>query len=311
LSAVHHPVRDPAAEAADLRHLRTTSARAGVDPAALSLPRHLRVRAGDLWLGALDWGGAAGRTALFVHGSGQSAHTWDVTCAALREDAHCVAIDMRGHGESEWAPDGRYTLDVLADDIAAAADALDLERFVLVGMSLGGLASLVVATRLAARLDGLVVVDANPLVELSKGRAVARSMQLTAGARSIDEVVRRAARLRTAAPPDALRYSLARNLRVLGDGRVAWKYDPAAHTEARRRETVERGRRLWDELDAVTCRTLVLNGEASAVVSGEDARRLAARLPDARAVSIAGAGHSVQTDAPGPLAAALRDFLRA
>ena len=66
---------------------------------------------------------------MFLHGGGLSAHTWDIVCLALREEYRCYALDLRGHGDSEWSPALDYSLGAHLRDLEAFADHLDIARF--------------------------------------------------------------------------------------------------------------------------------------------------------------------------------------
>ena len=84
---------------------------------------------------------------VFLHGGGLNAHTWDIVCLALREEHHCCALDLRGHGDSEWSPALDYSLGAHLRDLEAFADHLGAARFFLVGQSLGGIIGMGYASR--------------------------------------------------------------------------------------------------------------------------------------------------------------------
>lgn len=108
----------------------------------------------------VDDGGAGGVPVVFVHAfSGNSGH-WAGTLAHLRATRRALAFDVRGHGQSAAPAPGGYAVDSLAGDIGAVADQLGLERFVLVGHSLGGAAAAAYAGAHPERLAGLVLVSA-------------------------------------------------------------------------------------------------------------------------------------------------------
>jgi pimeloyl-ACP methyl ester carboxylesterase len=86
-------------------------------------------------LSYLDWGGA-GDPIVFLHGGALTGHTWDLVCIGLRDAHRCIALDLRGHGDSGWSDD--YRIETATEDVAALATALDAARCHLVGMSLGG-----------------------------------------------------------------------------------------------------------------------------------------------------------------------------
>lgn len=110
----------------------------------------------------VDDGGAPGRPVLFIHGLGGSSRQWQAQLAHLRPTRRAVALDLRGHGDSEPAGDpSAYTLDGYVADVAAVADAVELERFVLVGHSLGATVALEYAALNPERVAGLLLVDPN------------------------------------------------------------------------------------------------------------------------------------------------------
>ena len=154
-------------------HLELSAATAGVPLPDLTLPDSHHLLLGRMRFHYLDWGTKGLPPVLFLHGGGLNAHTWDIVCAALRRERHCVALDQRGHGESEWSPEMDYATESHAADVDAFVDALKLERFVLVGMSLGGANGLAWAGRHSQRLAGLVMIDVGPEVRAEGVRKIA------------------------------------------------------------------------------------------------------------------------------------------
>ncbi|MDP3767142.1 MAG: alpha/beta hydrolase, partial [Dehalococcoidia bacterium] len=108
----------------------------------------------------LDWGGAGKTPLLLLHGGLQTAHSWDLTAVVLKRDFHIVALDLRGHGDSDWAP--QYSFADHANDLAALVEHLGWDRLVLIGLSLGGLASMSYAAEHHGKLKALVFVDVGP-----------------------------------------------------------------------------------------------------------------------------------------------------
>ena len=158
--------------------VRTTGATAGAAAPAASEPGRLPEAtqswiagpAGNLYL--RDGGGdASGRSGpsdpsghspvLFVHGLGGNGGQWALQLDHLRRVRRALAIDLRGHGESDPADDGDYGVAALAGDVAAAADHCTLRRFVLVGHSLGAAVAIAYAARHPERVAGLLLVDPN------------------------------------------------------------------------------------------------------------------------------------------------------
>jgi pimeloyl-ACP methyl ester carboxylesterase len=290
-------------------HLELSAATAGVALPELVLPDAHDLILRRMRFHYLDWGTPGLPPVVFLHGGGLNAHTWDLVCAALRRERHCLALDQRGHGESEWSPQMDYTIESHVGDLEAFVHALGLERFVLVGMSLGGVNALAWAAEHSRRLAGLVLVDVGPEIRSDGVRKIAAFTSDATPLDSLDEFIDRAMAFNPRRNRELLRRSLLHNLRRMPDGRFMWKYDqrhrgkvdPAAY--ARRREL------LWSAVDTVACPTLVVRGAQSDVFHDEDADRLAKRLRKGRWVRIEGAGHTVQGDNPADLLVALREFL--
>src|SRR5271168_4535779 len=112
----------------------------------------------------VEWPGYASGApdVLMLHGGGLHAHTFDLTGNLLRRHARCLALDLRGHGDSDWVEPSRYGSEAICDDIDAVIAALNLENVVVLGHSLGGMCAMVWAGRRPTVLRGLIVVDVAP-----------------------------------------------------------------------------------------------------------------------------------------------------
>jgi pimeloyl-ACP methyl ester carboxylesterase len=290
-------------------HLELSAATAGVPLPDLTLPERRHLLLEGMRFHYLDWGTPGRSPVVFLHGGGLNAHTWDLVCAALRRERHCLALDQRGHGDSEWSPQMDYSTESHVGDLEAFLHALELQRAVLVGMSLGGVNALAWAGQHSRRLAGLVLVDIGPEIRVAGVRKIAAFTSDATPLDSVEQFVDRALAFNPRRNRELLRRSLLHNLRPMPDGRFMWKYDqrhrgkvdPGAY--ARRRDL------LWSAAAAVECPTLVVRGAQSDVFHDEDAERLARRLPRGRWVRIEGAGHTVQGDNPADLLIALRGFL--
>jgi esterase len=290
-------------------HLELSAATARMTLPEIVLPEEHHVLLGRMRFHYLDWGTAGQPPIVFLHGGGLNAHTWDLVCLALRRERHCVALDQRGHGESEWSPQMDYSTESHVGDLDAFVESLGLTRFVLVGMSLGGVNALAWAGRHSDRLAGLVVVDVGPEIRTEGVKKIAAFTSESTPLASVEEFIERAMVFNPRRNRDLLRRSLLHNLRRMPDGRYMWKYDqrhrgkvdPDAY--ARRREL------LWSAVERVECPALVVRGAQSDVFHDEDAARMADRFKRGRWVKIEGAGHTVQGDNPAGLLVELRAFL--
>ena len=288
-------------------HLVQSAATAGIALPEIVLPDARDLLLGRMRFHYLDWGIAGLAPVVFLHGGGLNAHTWDLVCASLRYDRHCLALDQRGHGESEWSPQMDYSTESQAADLDAFVRAMKLDRFVLVGMSLGGVNSLAWAGQHSKQLAGLVIIDVGPEI---RREGVKKIQAFTADSTPIDieQMISRALAFNPRRNRDLLRLSLRHNLHALPDGMYMWKYDQRHRGKVDDAAYERRRDLLWSAVDAVECPTLVVRGAQSDVFHDEDAEKMTARLKHGRWVKVEGAGHTVQGDNPVGLLAELRKF---
>ena len=290
-------------------HLKTTAVRAGFAFGDVVLPGEHDVSVGQLRFRYLDWGTKGLRPILFLPGGALTAHTWDLCCLALRDEFHCIALDQRGHGDTDWAPDADYSIGAQREDIRGFADRLGFDRFVLVGQSMGAINGLAFAVTHPERLSALVMIDAGPEVRRRGSSRIREFVNGGAKPETLEEIIERALAFNPRRDPQILRRSLMHNLRPQPDGSWSWKYDRSRFQRLDQDTHLAERRRLADNLANVTCPALVVRGAESDVFHQDDAERLAQNFPNGRQITIAQAGHTVQGDNPKDLVAVLRDFL--
>ncbi len=255
-------------------------------------------------VGALVWGEAPARLVL-LHGGAQNAHTWDGVALAL--DLPLVAIDLPGHGHSEWRADHAYDPHTLAADVAPAVEALAPAAELVCGMSLGGLTAIALAAHRPELVRRLAVVDVTPGTDHAKAEPIVAFVSGPETFESFDAILERTVRFNPTRSLASLRRGVLHNARELPDGRFCWRYDPLRSWRAP--GGVVDFTSLWTEVSAVRAPVLLVRGRLSRVVADEDAAEFRRRQPRLRMASIEGAGHSVQGDRPLALAALLREFL--
>jgi pimeloyl-ACP methyl ester carboxylesterase len=282
-------------------------------------PTTHRVPAADgLSLNLLQWSDE-GVPFLFVHGFSNEAHIWDAFVPALAPHYAVYALDWRGHGESDWHPDGAYDWDDHLRDLEAVVDHLGFERFVLCGHSLGGRVSLLFAGQHPERLAGLVVVDTGPEHD-PRGQVRIRMETEThpnPTFASVAEYETQLSHQYVAATPAAIHKMAEHGVRKREDGRYELKMDVALRDfgraqlspeEAARREQ-ETTDRLWKACETVPCPTLVVRGAASDILSADIADKMADDVLPAGSLAVIGrASHSVMTDNPTEFGQALNAF---
>ena len=263
-------------------------------------------------------GDPSGPPVVLFHGGGQTRHAWGTTLGVLGDRGwHAFTVDLRGHGGSEWAADGDYTLDAFAGDVLAVARSFDRPP-ALVGASLGGISAL---TAIGERpgetvATALVLVDAAPRMEVAgRDRIGAFMMEhMEDGFASLDEVADAIQRYNPHRPRPTNLAGLEKNLRRR-EGRWYWHWDPAFingrfGSSDETRASLADGDRLQRAARALRVPTLLVRGRMSDLLSEEGARELLALVPQAQMVDVAGAGHMVAGDRNDAFNDAVVEFLR-
>jgi pimeloyl-ACP methyl ester carboxylesterase len=241
---------------------------------------------------------------LLIHGGAQTAHSWDEVAPDLARDHHVLAIDQRGHGDTEWSPGGRYRRDDFVADIGGFLDDRRWSAATLAALSLGGLNSLAFAAAHPERVRGLVIVDVAPTVARAGSEQI-RSHVAVRDFASFEEAVDRALAFNPRRTRANIEERLRHALRETADGRWTYKYDPAIGSSGLETDFEQ----LWDGVRVIRCPTLLVRGSESHVLAEETVQRFLDELPGSEAAVVAGAGHSVMGDNPTGFLAAVRPFL--
>lgn len=245
---------------------------------------------------------------VFLHGAVLDHAQWAFQMDALSDEYATIAYDVRGHGRTGGSTEEEYSIDLFADDLEAFVTALDLERPVLCGLSMGGCIAQAYAARYPDRLAGLVLADTFTPAFLTRGERLQRSVLLRAaippvrlvGYERVERVmVWLHERLQRGASGD---YGEIERLRAEGPRMKTDEFAKAIRALARFHET-----RV--DLASVAVPTLVLYGENEPAFVRRHAAKLAAELPDVSVREVPGAGHASNLDDPEFFTGALREFL--
>jgi len=242
---------------------------------------------------------------LLLHGGGQTRNSWGTTLGAVAAKGwRAYAVDLRGHGQSEWAADGDYTLDAFAGDVLAISRALE-QPPALVGASLGGIASLAAIGEHTdeAVARALVLVDVAPRIEEQGRMRIGAFMleHMETGFASLEEVADAIQAYNPHRPRPSDLGGLQKNLRRGDDDRWYWHWDPAfiggrLGSPDETRSSIVDPERLGKAARALTIPTLLVRGRVSDLLSEEGAQELLELVPHAQLVDVAGAGHMVAGD---------------
>jgi pimeloyl-ACP methyl ester carboxylesterase len=250
---------------------------------------------------ALRWGSGPPEVVL-LHGGAQNAHTWDTVALAL--DRPVLAIDLPGHGRSDWRADHHYSPPALAADVEVVVRERAPEAALLVGMSLGGLTALCLTARAPDLVRRLAVVDVTPGTDRAKAEPIITFVSGPERFESFDALLERTVAHNPTRSVSSLRRGVLHNATEDPDGSWRWRWDPQHLPGA---VNVEFGD-LWATVDAVRVPFLLLRGSLSGVVDDDDVAEVRRRVPSVRVEVVDGAGHSIQGDRPVELARLLSEF---
>ncbi len=252
---------------------------------------------------------------IFLHGGGQTRYSWGETATRVAERGwQSLVLDARGHGDSAWSDVGDYLLESFAEDLRLVIEQLDRQPF-LVGASLGGLTSILVAGELAPGVArGVVLVDIVPDMEEAGARRIGAFMleHAEVGFSSIDEVAEVVAAYNPNRPRPADTGGLRRNLRER-DGRLYWHWDPRfmmGEGGSGPSEILD-----VDRLHAAAERmvadvpVMLVRGRVSDLVTQQKAAEFCARFPAVEYVDVSDAGHMVAGDRNDAFTASVIEFL--
>ena len=259
---------------------------------------------GSLRIHYVDWGNASAQPLVMVHGLDRVARTFDHVAPHFATRYHVIALDMRGHGDSSWDPEGRYTVEDHATDLAGVVSALGLRNIVLWGNSTGGRVVQVFAGQHPELVSHVIAEDVGP----ERPRQIAdnysrRVAQEEAGWSSEDELL---AQLRktNAGTTDAVlvpyvRYGTKRR----DDGRLVWKRDPQLVKGFVATD-------LWRFVREIKAPTLYVIGGRSTIVPKDTQDELKKTLPRVTIVTMPGLGHYPSDEKPEEFLAIVDEFLK-
>ena len=259
----------------------------------------------------LDWGAEGLPPLVCLHGHTGQAHIWDEFAEAMRSDYHVYALDQRGHGESEYADDG-YARDRFVEDLAAFVDALELDRFTLAGLSMGGWHSLLYTAERPDRVERIVIVDIGPepSEEVKAGASARPSTPMEFP--SLDDAFAWMRASNPWASDERLMQDARDKMKRMSNGAWAWKADPALfNVPLPDMSDPNLISRYWSSLETISCPILEVRGADSPLVSDDILDRMKSAATNLTSIDIPDAGHVVTVDKPYEFVEAVRDFLGA
>ena len=265
------------------------------------------VRANGMNFHLLEWGDPGKPGVLMLHGASQQAHSWDFISLGLSSEYHVLVLDQRGHGDSDWAPEGDYSIEAAQGDLDGIVDALGLSDFNLMGHSMGGRNSFVWASRHLGMLRSLTIVDTGPETVPRGSDRIRRFRELPDNLDTFEEFADRVQEY-TGRSREQVLGALKYSIRQGADGKWTWKYDKVMR-QSGRTESYWTPEQLWDCVKRIDCPTLVTRGDRSDIFAAETMDRMCEDIADCTCVTIANAGHLVQGDNPVDFLAVARAHL--
>jgi len=252
----------------------------------------------------LEWGSAGNQPLILLHGIARVARTFGHLAPHFVNDYRVIAVDLRGHGDSGWDPQGAYLVEDYVKDVEALVAQLGLRNIVLWGNSTGGRVAQVFAGLHTELVAAVIVEDVGPeRPPAISNRRAQRMGREESGWASVDELV---AQLRTdypRTPEPVLRNLAVHGSRSRPDGRVVWKRDPAILKGFVPTE-------LWATVRKIKAPVIYILGGASTIVPLETQEQLRQALPQVEFVTLPGLGHYPSDEAPVEFLAIVDRFLR-
>lgn len=284
--------------------------KAGTRLAGTPDPMHVWAGADGIRIAGDSWGDPDAPLILLLHGGGQTRHAWRGTAERLGADGYyAVTFDARGHGDSDWSPNGDYSQDAMVRDLQCIVEALGGRQPVLAGASIGGGTCLVAAGEQHVAAGALILVDIVPHTEQAGFDRVSAFMeQNPEGFESLEEVAEAIARFRPQRARTPNVRGLAKNVRQGEDGRFRWHWDPRL-LDSRRKDLETRYERLSSCARRLTVPTLLVRGGSSDFVSEAGAHEFLEMCPHAEYVNVMNAGHMLAGDRNDAFGQAAASFL--
>lgn len=253
----------------------------------------------------LDWGSSGKTPFIMLHGISRVAHQFDHLAPLFSNDYHVMALDMRGHGDSAWSPEGAYLVQDYVNDLEAFVEQLNLRDLVLLGNSTGGRVAQVYAGLHPDRVARLISEDVGPERPNEIASAFTRQIEREAdGWASVDELMASLTKANPRVPEMILRSYAHFGTKRRQDGRVVWKRDP----------NLAKGfiaTDLWQFVRQIQCPTLYILGGASRIVPLETQVQLKQTLPDVKIIVMPGLGHYPDQEAAADFLRIVQSFLAA
>ena len=260
----------------------------------------------------VDWGNehATPQTTPIVclHGLRAYGHWFDEFAQVVKDRYRVLAPDQRGRGESDWAKDGDYSRQAYVSDVEGFVDALSLDKFILVGHSMGGLNAIHYTAQHPDRVTALFILDIGPDVDPAGMQRIRTELGKTPNAFDSWQEAKAFLKQRHPRAPEENRQTRLRWMfREAPDGKIQWRIDQAIFDPNLKPDDPQQ---TWALLSQIRCPTLIVRGGVSDVLSAPTCEEMVKRIQGSQWVDIPNAGHMVIEDNPEACNTAMLEFLQ-
>jgi pimeloyl-ACP methyl ester carboxylesterase len=267
------------------------------------LPKDRYFNSEDHKIHYLEWGDSSNTAMILLHHIGSQAHVWDNFARNMSQEYFVLAMDMRGHGDSDWAGEGKYTTEHYASDVEALVDQLGQKNVVMLGGSTGGRVALVYAAQHPKKVTHLIMEDVGAVRPASIAQGFAD--RIAVGDPELDTVEEWAKKQQgknKRTSYDVSLHNAHHSVKRLPNGKLGLKRDPAIQRDFVPLE-------LWHYVAKITAKFLLMIGTKSNIVGKDQQEKFCEILPDIQIVPIEDAGHIIVQDKPEEFEAVIRKFL--
>ena len=298
----------PSNQRAPLESLYKAARGRGVEFSEEFVPPTRTFDTSQLRLRYTDWGDPCLPAVVLLHGFAQTSHAWDLITLGLADRFHLISLDQRGHGDSEWATDGDYSLETQQNDLDEFIKSLGVSGINLVGLSMGGRNAYVFASRNPHLISNLVVVDTGPSGMRSGRSRIRNFVTMPDELDTFEEFVDRVHSYVPHRSLEQISNSLLNNIRQMENGKWTWKYDRLLRDPNYRRQTASQDQ-LWAYWESVQCPSLIIRGGNSDVLANETVAEMTSRNPFSESAVVLESGHLVPGDNPAGFLRVIRPWL--
>jgi len=265
-------------------------------------PQNNFITINNLKLHYLEWGNQNQEKVILLHGYNNCAATWIPLARKLACCRHVLALDLRGHGDSQWANSELYTNEYFVSDLTAFIEALNIKQLSIIGHSMGGIIALSYAAAYPEKVVRLIIEDIGPRMSKRVGSRAAKMLLVKKEVYpSLEEAVKYLEAADPLAQRELLLWEVAHLTRPLPGNGFTWKQHQMFGDSSQpkvAKPLPDRTEKRWHMVTQVTCPTLILKGAESDILDDEVAQAMVAGMPRAELVTIERAGHYVHRDNP-------------